>query len=191
MGCSSPGSSIHRILQARILEWVAISFSNAWKWKVKVKSLSHVQLLETPWTAAYLAPPSMGIFQGRVLEWGAIAFPGHVGEFWQNVVHCRRKWQTTSVFLHWEPHEQYEKAKGYDTERWNPQVSRCPYATGEEQRNNSRKNEEAEPKQKQDPVVDVTGGESKVWCCKEQYWIGTWNVRSMNQGKLGKLDVVK
>ena len=49
---------------------------------------------------------------------------------------------------------------------------------------NSRKNEETEPKQKQHPVVDVTGDRSKFWCCKEQYCIGTWNVRSMNQGKL-------
>ena len=62
------------------------------------------------------------------------------------------------------------------------------YATGEEQRNSSRRNEEAEPKQKQLPVVDVSGGESKVRCCKEQHGIGTWNVRSMNQGKL---EVVK
>ena len=54
------GSSVPGILQARILEWVAISFSNAWKWKVKVKSLSHVLLLMTPWTAAYQAPPSRG-----------------------------------------------------------------------------------------------------------------------------------
>ena len=57
-------------------------------------------------------------------------------------------------------------------------------ATGDQWRNNSRKNEETEPKQKQYPVVDVTGDRSKVWCCKEQYCIGTWNVRSMNQGKL-------
>ena len=71
---SSPGSPIPGILQARTLEWVAISFSNAWKWKVKVKSLSCVQLLATPWTAAHQAPPSMGFFQARVLEWGAIAF---------------------------------------------------------------------------------------------------------------------
>ena len=56
---SPPGSPIPGILQARTLEWVAISFSNAWKWKVKVKSPSHVQLLVTPWTAAYQAPPSM------------------------------------------------------------------------------------------------------------------------------------
>ena len=57
-------------------------------------------------------------------------------------------------------------------------------ATGEEWRNNSRKNEETEPKQKQHTVVDVTGDRSKVQCCKEQYCIGTWNVRSMNQSKL-------
>ena len=62
------------------------------------------------------------------------------------------------------------------------------YATGEEWRNNSRKNEEMEPKQKQHPVVDVTGDGSTVQCCKEQYCIGTWTVKSMNQGKL---EVVK
>ena len=57
---SPPGSLIPGILQTSTLEWVAISFSNAWKWKVKGKSLSHVRLLATPWTAAYQAPPSMG-----------------------------------------------------------------------------------------------------------------------------------
>ena len=57
---SPPGSPIPGILQARTLEWVAISFSNAWKSKVKVKSFSRVRLLATPWTAAYQAPPSMG-----------------------------------------------------------------------------------------------------------------------------------
>ena len=62
------------------------------------------------------------------------------------------------------------------------------YATGDQWRNNSRKNEEMGPKQKQHPVVDVTGDGSKVRCCKEQQCIGTWNVRSMNQGKL---EVVK
>ena len=71
---SPPGSPIPGILQARILEWVAISISNAWKGKGKVKLFSRVQLLATPWTAAYQAPPSMGFFQARVLEWGAIAF---------------------------------------------------------------------------------------------------------------------
>ena len=58
------------------------------------------------------------------------------------------------------------------------------YATGEEWRNNYRKNEEREPRQKQHPVVDVSGDGSKVQCCKEKYCIGTWNVRSVNQGKL-------
>ena len=60
--------------------------------------------------------------------------------------------------------------------------------TGKEWRNNPRKNEETEPKQKQHPVVKVTGDGSEVQCCKEQYCIGTWNARSMNQGKL---EVVK
>ena len=71
--CSLPGFSIHGILQARTLEWVAISFSNAWKWKVKVKSLSHVQLLATPWTAAYQAPPSMGF--SRQEYWSGVPLP--------------------------------------------------------------------------------------------------------------------
>ena len=57
---SPPGSPVPGILQARTLEWIAISFSNAWKWKVKVKSFSHVRPSATPWTAAFQAPPSMG-----------------------------------------------------------------------------------------------------------------------------------
>ena len=69
-----------------------------------------------------------------------------------------------------------------------PRLVGAQYATGEEWRNNTRKNEETEPKRKQRPVVDMTGDGSKVRCCKEQYCIGIWNVRSMNQGKL---EVVK
>ena len=69
-----------------------------------------------------------------------------------------------------------------------PRLLGAQYATREEQRNSSRRNEEAEPKWKQCPGVDVSGGESNVRCCKEQYCIGTWNVRSMNQGKM---EVVK
>ena len=65
-----------------------------------------------------------------------------------------------------------------------PRLVGAQYATGDQWRNNSRKNEVMEPKQKQYPVVDVIGDRSKVPCCKEQYCIGTWNVRSMNQGKL-------
>ena len=69
-----------------------------------------------------------------------------------------------------------------------PRSVGAQYASRDQWRNNSRKNEETEPKQKQHPVVDVTGDETKVRCCKEQYCIGTWSVRSMNQGKL---EVVK
>ena len=68
-----PGSPIPGILQARTLEWVAISFSNAWKWKVKVKLLSCVRLLATPWTAAYQAPPSMGF--SRQEYWSGVSSP--------------------------------------------------------------------------------------------------------------------
>ena len=69
-----------------------------------------------------------------------------------------------------------------------PRSVGAQYAIGDQWRNNSRKNEGMEPKQKQQPVVDVTGDRSKVRCCKEQYCPGTWNVMSMNQGKL---EVVK
>ena len=67
---SPPGSPVPGILQARTLERVAISFSNAWKWKVKVKSLSRVLLLATPWTLAFQAPPSMGFT--RQEYWSAL-----------------------------------------------------------------------------------------------------------------------
>ena len=70
---SPPGSPFLGILQARTLEWVAISFSNAWKWKVKGKSLSCVWLLATPWTTAYQAPPSMGF--SRREYWSGVPLP--------------------------------------------------------------------------------------------------------------------
>ena len=70
---SPPGSPVPGILQARTLERVAISFSNAWKWNVKVKSLSRVQLLATPWTAAYQAPLSMGL--SRQEYWSGVPLP--------------------------------------------------------------------------------------------------------------------
>ena len=98
--------------------------------------------------------------------------------------HWRREWQTTSVFLPWEPHEQDEKAKDRTLKDELPRSVGAQYATGDQWRNNSRKNEEMEPKQKQYPVVDVIGDGRKVQSCKEQYCIGTWNGRSMNQGKL-------
>ena len=70
---SPPGSPVPGILQARTLEWVAISFSSAWKWKVKVKSLSRVRLFPTPWTAAHQAPPSMGF--SRQEYWSGLPLP--------------------------------------------------------------------------------------------------------------------
>ena len=70
---SPPGSPVPGILQARTLEWIAISFSSAWKWKVKVKSLSHVWLVVTPWTAAYQAPLSMGF--SRQEYWSGLPLP--------------------------------------------------------------------------------------------------------------------
>ena len=70
---SPPGSPIPGILQARTLEWVAIAFSNAWEWKVKVKSLSRVRLCATPWTAAHQAPPSMGF--SRQEYWSGVPLP--------------------------------------------------------------------------------------------------------------------
>ena len=70
---SPPGSPVPGILQARTLEWVALSFSNAWKWKVKAKSLSHVRLLATPWTTAHQAPPSVGF--SRQEYWSGVPLP--------------------------------------------------------------------------------------------------------------------
>ena len=75
---SPPGSPVPGILKARTLEWVAISFSNAWKWKVKVKSLSRVQLLATVWTTAYQAPPSMGF--SRQEYWSGMPLPSPEGD---------------------------------------------------------------------------------------------------------------
>ena len=75
---SPPGSSVPGILQARTLEWVAVSFSNAWGWKGKVKLLSRVQLLAIPWTAAYQAPPSMGF--SRQEYWSRVPLPSPILE---------------------------------------------------------------------------------------------------------------
>ena len=73
---SPPGSAVPGILQARILEWVAISFSNAWKRKLKLKSPSRVRLLATPWTTAYQAPPSMGF--SRHEYWSGVPLPSPI-----------------------------------------------------------------------------------------------------------------
>ena len=75
---SPPGSPVPGILQTRTLEWVAISFSNAWKWKGKVKLLSRVWLLATPWTAAHEAPPPMGFSRQEYWSWVPLPSPLHV-----------------------------------------------------------------------------------------------------------------
>ena len=89
---SPPGSPIPGILQARTLEWVAISFSNAWKWKVQVKSLSRVRPLVTPWTAAHQAPPSMGF--SRQECWSGVPLPSpkiHIeGFYWLSAGRMQR-----------------------------------------------------------------------------------------------------
>ena len=80
---SPPGSPVPGILQARTLEWVAISFSNAGKWKVKVKSLSRVRLVATPWTAAHQAPPSMGFSRQEYWSGVPLSPPWHPITSWQ------------------------------------------------------------------------------------------------------------
>ena len=86
------------------------------------------------------------------------------------------------------PMNSMKRQKGRTLKDEFPRSVDAQYATGDQWRNNSRKNEGMEPKQKQHPVVSGTGDRSKIQCCKEQYCKGTWNVRSMNQGKL---EVVK
>ena len=95
--CDPIDGSPPELLQARTLEWVTISFSNAWKWNVKVKLLSHVRLLATPWTAAYQAPPSMGF--SRQEHWSGLPFPSpmHESETW--------KWSCSVVSDSSWPHE--------------------------------------------------------------------------------------
>ena len=94
---SPTGSPIPGILQARTLEWVAISFSNAWKWKVKVKSLSCVQLLVTPRTAAYQAPPPMGF--SRQEYWSGVPLPSppEITRWWKMPLmgESKTKWRNS------------------------------------------------------------------------------------------------
>ena len=95
---SPPGSPVPGILQARTLEWVAISFSNAWKWKVKMKSLSHVRLLATPWTAAHQAPPSMGL--SRQEYWSGVPLPSPtVSSLWGHIHLVTKKKNLSSTYL--------------------------------------------------------------------------------------------
>ena len=99
MDCSPPGSPVPGILQARTLEWVAIFFSNAWKWKVKVKSLSHVRLLAIPWTAAYQAPPSMGF--SRQEYWSGVPLPSPLNNTNCQEMKSNPQWDIRSHVLEW------------------------------------------------------------------------------------------
>ena len=101
----SPGSPVPGILQARTLEWVAISFSNAWKWKVKVKLLSHVQLLATPWTAAYQAPPSMGF--SRQEYWSGVPLPSPPQELLLTKETLKTKFIAWKTLLETQWHPKY------------------------------------------------------------------------------------
>ena len=95
---SPPGSSVLGIFQARTLEWVAISFSNTWQWEVKVKSLSRVRLVATPWTAAYQAPPSMGF--SRQEYWSGVPLPSPMNgqvSIYQLKCSCARKCKNVSL----------------------------------------------------------------------------------------------
>ena len=101
---SPPGSPVPGILQARTLEWIVISFSNAWKWKVKVKSLNRFRLLATPWTVAYQAPPSMGFSRQEYRS--GLPLPSPTFDFTFHPAHCCWKyklvqplWQTVWRFL--------------------------------------------------------------------------------------------
>ena len=89
------------------------------------------------------------------------------------------------------PMNSMKRQKGRTLKDELPRSVGAKYATGDQWRNNSRKNEGTESKQKQHPVVDMTGDRSKVWCCKEQHCIGTWSVRPMNQGiwKMARVNV--
>jgi len=111
---------------------------------------------------------------------------GHGGEFWQNMVHLRREWQTSILAL--RSNEQYKKAKRYETERWTPQAGRYSSATWEEWRNSSRKNEEMSQSENKTQLCMWRGDGGNVWCYKEQYCIGIWNIKSTNQNIL---EVVK
>ena len=104
---SPPGSPVPGILQARTLEWAAISFSSGWKWKVKAESLSRVQLLATPWTAAHQAPPSLGFCRQEYwsgapllslmlpLQGGASLVPAQ-----ETKMHAAEKWERLSLLAY-------------------------------------------------------------------------------------------
>ena len=111
-------------------------------------------------------------------------------ELWQSVIHWRREWQNYSSILAVRTLWTVWKGKNIWHQKMTPppRSEGVQYTTVEEQINISRKNEKAGPKQKWHSILDVSGGETEVQCCKE-YHIGAWNVRSMNQGKKQSLAI--
>ena len=103
---SPPGSPIPGILQAQTLEWAALSFSNAWQWKVKVKSLSHVRLLANPWTAAHQAPLPMGF--SRQEDWSGVPSPSPSSYFYLSNI----MWHITDLFFDMLSFQDYTCLKG-------------------------------------------------------------------------------
>ena len=139
-----------------------------------------------------------GNLQARILEWVAISSPGDLPnpgikpgspELWADSLPSEPPGKPTMAHYFSIPalRMPWTVWKGKKIGHWKVELPRSvelQYATGDQWRNNSRKNEEMEPKQQQHSIVSVTGDGSKVRCCKEQYCIGTWNIKSMNQGKL-------
>ena len=116
----------------------------------------------------------------------SVGQPKTGGSWWRDLKECgplEKGMANHFSILAIRTQEQYERQKNKTLKDELPRLVGAQYSTGDQWRNNARKNEAMEPKQKQYPAVDVTGDRSKVRCCKEQYCIGTWNVRSMNQGK--------
>ena len=117
---SPPGSPVPEILQARTLEWVAISFSNAWKWKVNVKSLSRVRPSATPWTAAYQAPPSIGF--SRQEYWSGVVRPLEEGKLGKGQAEACQKLQMyfpvwTTTFQHSQAPFSFNPSDWWEWER--------------------------------------------------------------------------
>ena len=125
MDYSPLGSSVHGIFQARILEWVDIFISRGSSWQRDWTCIScNGRQILYHWANWEVLSWQRGLHNSMKL-WVMPCMAsqdrlGHSEEFWQNMVHWRREWQTTPVFLPREPHEQYEKAKRYDTRRWAP-----------------------------------------------------------------------
>ena len=115
---SSPGSPVPGIFQARTLEWVAISFSKAWKWKVKVKSLSRVWLLATPWTVAYQVPASMGF--SRQEYWSAVPLPSSMTNLDKPVYK-----KQSHPFANKDPYRQSYGFSMYRCESWAIKNAEC------------------------------------------------------------------